>query len=109
LQGQKYFCLILHWLKWVVNRFDRDLKKIMLLSSIKCSEAHVESEGTSGLFEALSLNPYRIYHVAHLIQTVMRRLKLCICELRNQPVPTVRATEKVARLERAIILTRLKR
>jgi hypothetical protein len=81
----------------------------MLLSSIKCPEAHVESEGTSGLFEVLSLNPYRNYQVAHLIKTLLRRIKLCVCELRNQPVPTVRAAGKVARLESAIITTRFKR
>lgn len=34
---------------------------------------------------------------------------MCICELRNQPVPTVRAAGKAARLKRAIIPTRFKR
>ena len=80
----------------------------MLLSSIKGPEAHVESEGTSGLFEALSLNPSRNYQVAHLSKTLLRRMELCIRELRNQPVPTVRPAGKVARLERGIIPTRFK-
>jgi len=79
------------------------------LSSIIWPEAHVKSEGTSGLFEALSLNPYRNCQFAHLIKTLFRRKKWCIFELRKQSVPTVRAAGKVARLERAFKPTRFKR